>query len=97
MPDGARIDMVATNGVLNTEGGLMTLDGGVNLTTTTGYSIQTQSLIAKLDHGVQLGAISANGPMGQIVADQMTLSQDPKQADAYLLVFNGHVKLLYKP
>lgn len=98
-PDGAQVDLQAAKGVLDTEGGLMTLDGGVTLTTTTGYSINTQALVAKLNQtGLSSpGAVTAKSPMGQLSADQMTLSQDPKKADTYLLVFNGHVKLLYKP
>ncbi|EKD61465.1 MAG: hypothetical protein ACD_54C00224G0006, partial [uncultured bacterium] len=40
--------------------------------------------------------VSAQGPVGQLTADHMLLSQ---QGDAgpYLLVFNGKVRLLYQP
>lgn len=98
-PDGARIDMMAAKGVLNTEAGLMTLDGGVSLTTTTGYAIKTQTLVAKLDQTslISPDAVTATTPMGQLQAGEMSLTQDPKQAKAYLLVFKGHVKLLYTP
>lgn len=98
-PDGARVDMVATNGVLDTEAGTMTLDGGVSLKTTTGFSIQTKSLIAKLDQTSlsSPNTISAETPMGRLDAEEMTLNQDPKQPTAYLLVFKGRVKLLYTP
>jgi lipopolysaccharide export system protein LptC len=98
-PDGARVDMVAENGVLDTEGGLMTLDGGVNLTTTTGYAITTDALIAKLDQtGLDSpGAITAITPMGRLDADQMTLTQDPAKPGAYQMVFKGHVKVLHTP
>jgi lipopolysaccharide export system protein LptC len=98
-PDGARVDMTAANGVLDTEGGLMTLDGGVLLTTTTGYSIKTQALVANLDQtGLSSpGAVTATSQMGRLQAGEMTLTQDPKQPKSYLLVFKGHVKLLYTP
>ena len=98
-PDGARVDLQAANGVLNTEGGLMSLGGGVTLTTTSGYSIKTQSLVAKLDQTslTSPDAITATTPMGQLLAGEMSLTQDPKQAKSYLLVFKGHVKLLYQP
>jgi lipopolysaccharide export system protein LptC len=98
-PDGGRIDLQAANGVLDTEGGLMTLDGGVTLTTTTGYTINTQALVAKLDQtGLSTpGAVTATSRVGTLVAGQMTLTQDPKKTGTYLLVFKGHVKLLYKP
>lgn len=98
-PDGARVDLQAANGVLNTDEGLMSLGGGVTLTTTSGYSIQTETLIAKLDQTSlsSPSAITATTPMGQLQAGEMSLTQDPKQAKSYLLVFKGHVKLLYTP
>lgn len=98
-PDGARVDMLAAKGVLNTEAGVMTLDGGVSLTTSTGYAIKTQTLVAKLDQTslTSPDAITATTPMGQLQAGEMSLTQDPKQAKSYLLVFKGHVKLLYTP
>ena len=98
-PDGARVDLQAANGILNTEGGFMSLGGGVTLTTTTGYTIQTQSLVATLDQTslTSPDAITATTPMGQLRAGEMSLTQDPKQPDAYLLVFKGRVKLLYTP
>lgn len=98
-PDGARVDLQAENGVLNTEAGFMALDGGVTLTTTSGYTIKTQSLVAKLDQTSlsSPGAISATTPMGQLDAEEMILTQDPKLPGAYRLVFKGHVKLLYSP
>ena len=98
-PDGARVDLVAANGILNTEAGFMTLDGGVTLTTTTGYAIQTQALVAKLDQTnlTSPDAITAATPMGQLQAGEMSLTQDPKLPKSYLLVFKGYVKLLYTP
>ena len=98
-PDGARIDLQAANGVLNTDAGLMTLNGGVTLTTTTGYVIKTETLITRLDQtGLSSpGVIMATTPMGKLTAGQMTLTQDPKIPDAYLLVFKGRVKVLYIP
>ena len=98
-PDGARVDLQAANGVLNTDEGLMSLGGGVTLTTTSGYFIQTQALLAKLDQTSlsSPGAITASTPMGQLQAGEMSLTQDPKQAKSYLLVFKGRVKLLYTP
>jgi lipopolysaccharide export system protein LptC len=98
-PDGARVDLASANGVLDTAAGLMTLDGGVTVTTTSGYAVQSQTLVAKLDQTglTSPGEVTATSPMGRINADEMILSQDPKQPDAYLLVFKGHVKLLYTP
>jgi lipopolysaccharide export system protein LptC len=99
MPDGGSVDMVAANGVMDSEAGLMTMDGGVNITTTNGYTIITDALIARLDQtGLSSpGAITATGPVGRISADQMMLTQDPKTPGSYLLVFTGRVKVLHIP
>ena len=35
--------------------------------------------------------------MGDLIADGFTLTQDPDDPAAYLLVFKGGVKLVYQP
>ena len=41
--------------------------------------------------------VVADGPVGQITADAMRLTQDGAGGGGYLLVFNGNVKLIYQP
>jgi lipopolysaccharide export system protein LptC len=41
--------------------------------------------------------VQADGPAGQITADAMELEPVATGGDSYLLVFNGHVKLVYQP
>lgn len=98
-PDKVRVDMQASASAMDDKRRTVTLSGGVSLTTTTGYSIKTESLVANLDQTSlsSLGAVSATGPLGQIEAGEMLLTQNPDQAEAYQLVFKRHVKLLYTP
>lgn len=98
-PDKTRVDMQAATSVMDDQNRTMTLGGGVSVTTTTGYSIQTESLVADLDQTnlSSRGSVTATGPMGKIEAGEMVLTQDPNQADAYQLVFKNRVKLLYTP
>lgn len=98
-PDGATTDLAAATAVLDTSAGLMTLKGDVAITTSAGYSIKSDTLITNLNQTglTSPGPVTATSPMGTISADEMLLSQDPKMADAYLLVFKGRVKMLYTP
>ncbi len=98
-PDGATTDLTAANAVLDSTAGLMTLKGDVAITTSSGYSIKSDALIADLDQtGLSSpGPVTATSPMGTISADEMLLSQDQKIPGAYLLVFKGRVKMLYSP
>jgi lipopolysaccharide export system protein LptC len=97
-PDGARTDLAAAMMTFDNEDGLLSLDGGVTVTTTTGYTITTDTLTARLDRTSLLapGPVTAAAPAGTITADGMTLTQGADSA-TYVLVFKGRVKLLYTP
>ena len=43
------------------------------------------------------GLFEVTGPAGQITADRMELGPLPSGGVGYLLVFNGRVKLVYRP
>lgn len=98
-PDGATTDLAAATAVLDSDAGVMTLKGDVAIATSSGYAIKSDVLIANLDRTglTSPGAVVATSPMGDISAGEMVLSQDPKTTGAYLLVFKGGVKMLYKP
>ncbi|HEX9857610.1 MAG TPA: LPS export ABC transporter periplasmic protein LptC [Paracoccaceae bacterium] len=98
-PDGARTDFVAQSGRLNTATRLLTLDGGVEITTSSGYSITTEALTATLDRTevTSAGAIAAVGPPGQITAATLRITQDDATPGSYVLVFKDRVKLIYRP
>lgn len=75
------------------------LSGGVALTTSTGYRLETAEIAAKLDRtGLESRApVRATGPAGEITADGMSLSQDNRTPGDYVLVFKGSVRLVYQP
>ena len=97
-PDGGQADLSAAFGTLNTDAGLLTLAGGVTLTTSTGYRIQTEALEARLDRTGLMArdSITAQAPAGQITAAGMTLQPVP-DTDQYVMVFSGRVRLTYLP
>jgi lipopolysaccharide export system protein LptC len=98
-PDGGSIDIAAARVELNEAERKITLDGGVTLTTSAGYAIRTEGLSARLDRtGMESTApVQVTSPMGRLDAAGFTLQQDANDPTAYLLIFNGGVKLVYQP
>lgn len=98
-PDGGVIDIAAAAMTLAKDADRVDLSGGVTLTTGTGYSLRTEGLTARLDRtGVEgRHPVKVTSPMGQIEAQGFAVTQDASDPSAYLLVFNGGVKLVYQP
>lgn len=98
-PDGGVAKLVSAQGVLNTTTKRFTADGGVTITTSTGYELETETLTAALDRTsfVSDGAVQGTGPAGTITAGQMEITQESNGSDSYLLVFKKGVRLLYLP
>jgi lipopolysaccharide export system protein LptC len=98
-PDGARTDLIAAIGRVDTAARQVVLSGGVTVTTSSGWQVQSETLIAAMD-STNITApsfVTASGPAGTVTADAMQLTQDAQQNNGYLLVFNGAVKLIYQP
>lgn len=97
-PDGVTTELAATAVALDTAAQMIELTDGAELRAFNGYVVQAQGLGVATDRTYieSRGEVSAQGPVGQLTADHMLLSQ---QGDAgpYLLVFNGKVRLLYQP
>jgi lipopolysaccharide export system protein LptC len=98
-PDGGRTDMVATAGQVDATSRVVTLTGGVDVTSSSGWRVQTQGLRAGMDQTEleTTAPVTATGPAGKLSANAMRLSQDAQNPEHYLLVFNGAVKLIYRP
>lgn len=98
-PDGSRTDLAAVTARMDPEAREIVLSGGVSVTTTSGYRLETAEMAAKLDRtGLESRApVTATGPAGDIRADRMVLRQDDQTPGAYVLVFNGGVRLVYQP
>lgn len=98
-PDGATTEVTAATAILDQTAREIVLSGGIVLTTTTGYRVETAELSAKMDQsGLQSRApVTATGPAGRIEAGGVILTQDTNTSDTYLLVFNQGVRLVYQP
>lgn len=98
-PDGARTELTAKSAQLDQQARLMILAGGVVVTNSAGYRIETPGVTVAMDHtGIDsTGAVRATGPAGSISADSMHLGPASLDQPGYLLVFNGRVRLLYQP
>lgn len=98
-PDGGRSELEAATATMDTAAKQVLLSGGVTVTTSTGYRLETAAMVARLDRsGLESrSAVTAIGPGGEIRAEGMSLSQDNQTPGAYLLVFKGGVRLIYQP
>ncbi len=98
-PDGAEIRLQAATASLDQTAQEIVLSGGVNITTSSGYTVKTAELAARLDRtGLQSRApVTATGPAGDLTAGGLVLGQDNRTPGGYLLVFNGGVRLVYRP
>ena len=97
-PDGVKTELAATAVALDTTAQMIELTDGAELRASNGYVVQAQGLGVATDRTYieSRGAVSAQGPVGQLTAEHMLLSQQGN-AGAYVLVFNGKVRLLYQP
>lgn len=98
-PDGARTELTAALGHMDPQTRRMILDGGVSLTTSTGYQIQTPGLSVALDRTAldSLGQVQAIGPAFSITSGALRLSLSDPSTRTYLLVFNQGVRVIYQP
>jgi lipopolysaccharide export system protein LptC len=98
-PDGGTAELVAAAARMDDTNRQVLLSGGVTVTTSTGYRLETAEIVAKLDRtGLESRApVVATGPAGEIRADAMSLSQDNQTPGSYVLVFKGGVRLVYQP
>lgn len=98
-PDGSRTDLAAATAQMDAESREIVMSGGVTVTTSSGYRLETAEVAAKLDRtGLESRApVVATGPAGEIRADGMVVRQDDQTPGAYVLVFNGGVRLVYQP
>lgn len=98
-PDGAWTELRAASAVLDTVGRKLVLSGGVSLTTSQGYNMETPDVVANLDQsGLEATAgVRAEAPAGTLTANTMSLRQDNQTRNDYLMVFKGDVRLVYLP
>ena len=97
--EGLRADLAAPQAEL--DGGMIRLDGGVEIATSTGWRLDAPRVDAATDRSriMAKGGVVASAPFGRITADLATLERVPDDAAPahHLLNFTGAVRLLYQP
>ena len=98
LTSGTRVMLFADAGEFNLTGGASNLRGNVVMTTTTGYTLNTDELTANFDTLMveSPGPVSGIGLFGRLDAGNMRLSKDDATENAHLIFTNG-VKLVYDP
>ncbi|WP_207100050.1 hypothetical protein [Paracoccus shandongensis] len=95
-PDGLRADLAAPRGGLAE--GRISLEGGVRITTSTGWTLDAASVEAATDRSriAAEDGIKAKAPFGTLSAQRMELVPGG-DTDASILNFSGGVRLIYQP
>lgn len=95
---GLSADLTAAEGRIDPASGQVSFFGGVEVSTSTGYRMQSARIEARTDRSelTAPGAVHATAPMGELEAGRMTLRSTDAGA-THELVFNGGVKLVYHP
>lgn len=98
LASGAQINLISDMGLFNIAGNLADLQGNVVITTSAGYRVQSDQMLAQLS-SLDIrspGPVHSDGPPGTLEAGRMVLSADD-EGDAAQLVFTNGVKLVYTP
>jgi len=98
-PDGSSARLVAARGILDSANSAFIAEGGVTVTTSTGYELQSDAMTAALDRTslVSHTAVAGHGPVGTLTAGAMELTQKNDASGTYVLVLKNGVKLIYNP
>ncbi|MGR3273305.1 hypothetical protein DU478_03645 [Thalassococcus profundi] len=96
--DGSRIDLSAPAASLRDATAEAELTGGVEIESSTGYTLNTQSMLTSLERieAESRGRVTGKGPLGTLEAGRMQITTAPDSDDIQLL-FTGGVKLVYIP
>ncbi|MFN3208158.1 MAG: LPS export ABC transporter periplasmic protein LptC [Roseovarius sp.] len=95
---GAVVTVTSDRGDMHQSDLNASLAGNVRIDTTTGYTVATERLNARLDvlYAETPGPVSGVGPPGDLTAGRMVLTGDEETGTAHL-VFTEGVKLVYTP
>ncbi|UWQ18290.1 LPS export ABC transporter periplasmic protein LptC [Jannaschia sp. M317] len=94
---GGEVMVQADMGRVDTAARHITLDGNVQVTTTTGFRLTTARLEGTLGtlNIRATGGVVGDGPLGGLRADEMRVNQDEEGSQR--LLFTGGVELVYTP
>ncbi|WP_300549517.1 LPS export ABC transporter periplasmic protein LptC [Roseovarius sp.] len=95
---GTVVDITSSRANMNQNDLTATLDGEVQITTSSGYLVDTDRLTTRLDaiYAESPGQVTAVGSIGHIDAGRMLLRNNSASNEPELL-FTGGVKLIYRP
>ncbi len=93
---GAQFFVISDNAIYDGGTDLLDLLGRVQITTSSGYELTTDKLVANLEEtGLRApGPVNGAGPSGTLEAGEMELTGN---SGSQVLVFKGGVKLIYDP
>lgn len=98
LTDGSRITLRSDTAEVDEPGDTAILQGNVLVTSTTGYDLRSDRLIAALRQ-VRVespGPVSGQGPIGSFTAGGMVIEGD-SQGENIQMLFIGGVKMIYDP
>ncbi len=98
-PDGTHAEITSDRGVVDPGADQARLSGGVTLRTSAGYRMVTESVTTALSttRVVAEDGVRASGPLGDLTAGGMEITEGEENRGHYVLVFKGGVKLVYRP
>jgi len=99
LPSGGRIEITSPEGIIDGVTQTATLQGGARLHSSSGYTVETESIVASVETGsvVAAGQVTATGPVGEIHAGRMELTVPAGETTSYRLVFSESVRLIFQP
>jgi lipopolysaccharide export system protein LptC len=100
MTDGSRINLSSPNAALDNEASTATLRGGVRIISSTGYTIETDTLKAATNRisAESEGTVTATAPEGTLTAGRMVITDQAESGgDDVQLLFTDGVKMIYEP
>ncbi|MBM7067135.1 LPS export ABC transporter periplasmic protein LptC [Actibacterium sp. 188UL27-1] len=97
--DGSLVRLSSQFGTIDTGEAQAVLQGGVIITTSTGYRVTTEVMTTRLDRTdlSSGGDVRVDGPAGELTAGRMHLTRSEIDPDAHVLVFKDGVELIYDP
>ena len=96
--DETLIIMFAQRGIFDAKANMAQLNGGVSVTSSTGYNLETDELQLSLDrvHIESAADVRGSGPIGSFSAGKIILTSDKEDKTLHFLFTNG-VSLTYDP
>lgn len=96
---GDRTHIRGAAGDLDREADRLVLTGDASVETGDGMRVESAELVSVLSRTEVRSdvPVRASGPLGEITGDTMLLTRDPAPGAGHVVVFNGDVKLVYRP